>query len=199
MKRIFLAMFLGISTNLLFADPSSELVAKLSTWQIFQADFTQEVYSDQGVLLQRSTGDLIIEKPHHFYWRIHQPLEQIIVGSENQVEIYEPDLKQIIVKTFGEDDPSEVFLWLLADPGKLSADFAVSYQVPHYILQPHQANPLFSHIEIDFKDQQLEQMILKSPMGQVTKVSFSHIQTNPKISPQQFSLPHPKGVDVLHE
>ncbi|PHR80636.1 MAG: outer membrane lipoprotein carrier protein LolA [Colwellia sp.] len=73
------------------------LRAKLANLNYFSANFTQEVVSEAGELLEQSSGELAISKPNLANWHTLEPDELAIVSDGNDVWFYNPWIEQVSV------------------------------------------------------------------------------------------------------
>lgn len=75
----------------------SVLMAKLAKLDHFSANFDQEVLSESGELLEKSTGKLAISKPNLANWHTIEPDELAIVSDGQDVWFYNPWIEQVSV------------------------------------------------------------------------------------------------------
>ena len=69
--------------------------------QSARADFGQKVYDRERRLTQEARGTFSFRRPGRFRWATAQPYEQLIVGDGERVWIYDPDLRQVTVRSMG--------------------------------------------------------------------------------------------------
>ena len=85
------------STTQQSLDAKSTLMAKLANLAYFSANFSQEVHSDSGEILEQSTGKLAISKPNLANWHTIDPDELAIVSDGQDVWFYNPWIEQVSV------------------------------------------------------------------------------------------------------
>ena len=79
------------------SDTKSLLMAKLAYLNFFSANFSQEVLSESGELLEQSAGKLAISKPNLANWHTTEPDELVIVSDGKDVWFYNPWIEQVSV------------------------------------------------------------------------------------------------------
>jgi len=83
-----------INTN---SASKSLLMAKLSHLDFFTANFSQQVLSESGEVIEESTGKLAISKPNLANWQVLTPDELSIVSDGSSVWFYNPWIEQVSV------------------------------------------------------------------------------------------------------
>lgn len=73
------------------------LRAQLANLHFFSANFIQEVVSEAGEMLEKSSGNLAISKPNLANWHTLEPDELAIVSDGNDVWFYNPWIEQVSV------------------------------------------------------------------------------------------------------
>lgn len=77
------------------------------------ANFDQHVISQSNVSEIYSNGKIIIKKPDSIIWHIKNPFERVIKINDESINIYDPDLKQVIntnIDQFGDGDWINILL-----------------------------------------------------------------------------------------
>jgi outer membrane lipoprotein carrier protein len=168
-----------------------------------RAEFEQKVYDRERRLTQESRGTFSFQRPGRFRWATDQPYEQLIVGDGERVWIYDPDLKQVTVRSMGRA--------LGATPAALLAGSAQAEQAFELAdvgriagldwmeARPRDKDAGFERIRLGFGPAGIESMELHDHFGQTTLLRFSNITRNPPLEPGAFRFVPPKGVDVLGE
>lgn len=198
MRRLFLTIFLFIPL-ISFADPASNLQAKLNGLSSMTADFQQVVHDENGAVLQTSTGKLAILRPGKFRWQVLKPTPQIIVTDGKQVWIYDPGLEQVTIRQLGNSVGQTPILLLTSPNINLAAQFTVKQQASSFLLSPKKPEQDFQSVNLTFSGKQLTDMKLVTGLGQYSELKFSDIKLNPHLSATDFSFIPPKGVDVVRE
>ncbi|MDW5417326.1 outer membrane lipoprotein chaperone LolA [Iodobacter sp. CM08] len=202
MRQLALTLLLTLTSQIALADAASSLKDYLNNTKSMQASFKQVVSDRQGKT-QTSSGILAIQRPGLFRWMSQKPFEQLLLADGKQFWVYDPDLKQAIVKDIGkalESSPAallagnnqfERLYTLNALPNKNNIEWLEA--------KPKKADNSFDTIKLGFNQGQLTQMELHDHFGQTTRIYFSDIKINPKIDASQFRFTPPKDADVIRE
>jgi len=92
---------------------------------------------------------------------------------------------------------------LLSDPRPIEETFkarelGVSQGVAWVELVPHQQREGgFERIRIGLKDDWVRVMEMRDPLGQITRLTFQHLERNPVLADEAFVFEPPEGVDVI--
>ncbi|MEM9533934.1 MAG: outer membrane lipoprotein chaperone LolA [Pseudomonadota bacterium] len=167
----------------------------------YQADFLQEVYDDQGRLLERSWGNMSLATPAYLRWHYLGDFEQLIVADGEQVWNHDVDLEQVTVKdqiAAAGDSP----LYVLMAPAQLDTLYGLTLvaseaELARIRLTPRESRSDFEWIELDLEGPLLRGLAIADAFGQRTLIQFSEGQRNPALDPQRFRFSPPEGVDVL--
>lgn len=180
------------------ADPFVALAAQLDGLNAYSAGFTQQVRGPHGELVERSSGRVLLLRPH-FKWEVLEPYPQIIVADEHHLRVYDPDLAQVTLRPLDEvlaDTP----ISLLTHPGsELAAHFRVRREgaSEHFVLEPLRAQSVYSQIRLTFFEDSLVGLSIVDQLGQVTDIEFTPAPEGTVIQSSDFSLTLPAGTDVI--
>lgn len=160
-------------------DATLNLTQQLSTFQSFKANFHQITQNEDGMTMQESFGEMAVEKPNRFFFRIERPVKQLIVSDGVQIWIDEPDLNQVLVKSFDEAIATIPVALLIKSPEHIHNHFTVT-QLPSetpntcsFQLTPLQRNDLFDTVILSFESGQLTKMVVSSSLSSTTIWTFS--------------------------
>ena len=98
----FKKISLGLLATCCLASGSAwaDSIADLKTWlqgtRTLKADFAQT--SAGGIGGGKSQGTMAISRPGKFRWSINKPYSQLMVGDGSRIWLYDPELKQVIVR-----------------------------------------------------------------------------------------------------
>ena len=202
MRKLALMILVALTSQIAWADAVGDLKNYLNNTKSLQANFKQTVTNQQGKE-QTSSGVLAIQRPGLFRWMSQKPFEQLLLADGKQFWIYDPDLKQAIVKDIGKalesspaallagDNQFERLYNLRALPNKNDLEWLEA--------TPKKTDNSFDTIKLGFKQGQLTQMELHDHFGQTTRIYFSELKINPKIEASQFRFTPPKDADVIRE
>lgn len=184
-------------------DPTVSLRQFFSAVHSFEARFSQVVLDESLNAIQESSGTLWIERPNKFRWDYDLPFKQQIVADGSRIWVYDPELKQVTVRslTGGLGDTPAM---LLAGKGNLDANFTVKSlgtqgKLVWAKLTPKRKDGGFEDIRIGFEQGRLRMLEMVDGFGQTTRVTLQEPRENKKIEPAKFRFTPPKGVDVVGE
>lgn len=183
------------------ADAVTDLKAWLQETRTLKADFAQT--SAGGFTGGKSQGTMAISRPGKFRWSIVKPYNQLMVGDGQRIWLYDPELRQVIVrksdKALGGSPAA-----LLAGDNDVDQRFTLKTDGEHggaqwVIAEPRQNDTGFARIRIGLSGNELKGMILEDSFGQVTTLIFSNVIRNGDVAPSQFRFSPPAGVDILKQ
>lgn len=200
---VILASLLAIgSVHAQGKSAAEELTNLLQGYQTYQADFMQQVRSEQGQSIQEGRGELKAKRGGLFYWHIQPPMEQYIVADGEQVEVYDPDLEQVTIYPMDDKLTATPALLLSGNVEGLDESYRIS-QVSiegnghGFMLEPKDADSLFVSLTLLFDRKVLQEMRLKDSLGQSSLLQFSNVEINKEISDAAFTLEYPASVDII--
>lgn len=183
------------------ADTVTDLKAWLQETHTLKADFSQT--SSGGFTGGKSQGTMAISRPGKFRWAIAKPYQQLMVGDGSRIWLYDPELKQVIVrksdKALGGSPAA-----LLAGDNNVDQRFILKADGEHggaqwVVAEPKQNDTGFTRIRIGLSGNELKGMILEDSFGQVTTLIFSNVVRNGDVAASQFRFSPPAGVDILKQ
>jgi outer membrane lipoprotein carrier protein len=149
-----------------------------------------------------SSGTFLFARPGKFIWAYEKPYEQLLQADGDKLYVYDKDLNQVTVRKlggalgaspaailFGSNDLEKNFT--LRDAGMKEG-------IDWLELTPKSKDTQFQRVGIGFRNGNLEAMELHDVFGNVTLLTFSNIQKNPSLTPDQFKFTVPKGADVIN-
>jgi outer membrane lipoprotein carrier protein len=198
----FLIFFLFIPLHITHAaSASQELANLLNRLQSLQANFSQTVMDGRGQILQKTSGQMILQRPGRFRWEVMQPSKQLLIADGQRIWFYDIGLQQVMIQkqqTMAANSPAA----LLSDsPENLTKQFNVEFlmDVQGFYLIPKDQNALFRSITLIFQQNQLREMRLTDKLEQQTVIDFSQVKLNPSINAQTFHfvLPKDKNIEIV--
>jgi outer membrane lipoprotein carrier protein len=206
-KWFSLIIILACSAAKAQATPADQLMRALENIKTFQAHFEQKIRDANGESVSNMKGEVIIQRPGHFYWKSHAPDPILVVADGHTLWTYDIELSQVTKQPLKEtlrNSPAEL---LAGNVVKLTQSFKIDYAKPKqcnqksdtcYLLQPKEKDAAFSNIIIGFTKDKLTEVKMHDPMGQQVNTIFSSIKINAPINKQVFAFKPPKGVDVIN-
>jgi outer membrane lipoprotein carrier protein len=203
MKAVISLCLLLVSAPLLAADDAgiARMHAFLESVQSLKADFTQAVLDPNLKQVKQSSGTLLIKRPNHFRWDYTAPNKEIIVADGKRLWLYDVDLQQVSVKPLNDTLAASPAV-LLAGSNDVEKSFGVQELgekdgLVWVGLSPKVKDTDFESVKLGFKDQELQIMELKDNLGNLTRISFSHLQRNLALDDKSFNFTPPPGADVI--
>lgn len=190
--------FLLFFQSTVFAGVFERLQEELSGLESFSSRFTQQVYDEQGNILEESSGMFWLQLPARFQWHYLKPYEQKVISDGSTLYVYDPELLQL---TLSNLDTSALFwLELFRHPERLADNYhleAISSQDgDSMLLEPLDGQGSDAFIIKMSTDITIEQ---KNLLGQKTIWTLAQQQKNPQLPDSLFDFKPPVGVDVLDQ
>lgn len=185
------------------AAPLDQLRAFLTQTTAARGEFVQSVVSRAGAKPTVSSGRFVFQRPGKFRWIYEKPYEQLIVADGSRLVLFDKDLNQVTIRKLGASLPSSPASILFG-----SNDFEKEFEVVDagtrnglewVQAKPRAKDSTFERIDIGFRDGLPAAMQLADNFGQVTQLTFSDVERNPKLDAEAFRFTPPKGADVLED
>ncbi|MFC6631691.1 outer membrane lipoprotein chaperone LolA [Microbulbifer taiwanensis] len=191
---------LGVFAGTAWADATDELSRLLQPLAALSGNFQQTLLDERGEVLQKSSGNFSVQRPGKLRWQTGEPFPQLLVTNNKKLWLYDPDLEQVTVRPVDKRMKETPALLLGGKVEEIRGSFNVSSKKGGYHLTPKNASAPFKTMEIRFSGNGLPSgMTVRDGMGQTTKIKFSGMQANPKLSNSIFNFKPPKGTDVIRD
>lgn len=195
-KIFFSCLVFAAISNVANALPVNDLQELLREINTMSADFSQTVYSEDGVLLQEYKGQMDLKKPDLLRWETNEPDRTLVVTDGNRLWNYDVELEQVTVQDREEDNQSPL-AYILNDIDGIEKEYTVELsQDDCYALIPA-TEKTFDKIEMCFAKGKLTQLVIHDSLGQISTFDFYKIKLNKNIPLSRFKFTPPKGVDVI--
>ena len=177
----------------------------LESFDNYQADFAQETRDQDGRVVQKMTGVIVLQKPDHFYWESDEPFAQKLIGNGQMIWHFDKDLEQVVVQQYSDQREQTPMLLMLEDSERLAQAFEVleKAQKPqdevHFRLRALDDSTGLRYLNIYFADGLLAGLHFVDQLDQATEVTFSNRRINLSIEASLFTFAIPEGVDVVYE
>ncbi len=187
------------------APPSGSAIERMHAFlkdvHSLKADFTQVVLDNNMQQVRKSHGTLEIKRPDRFRWDYATPNQEIIVADGKRVWIYDVELQQITVKPLSGTLAASPAV-LLSGSNDVEKSFAIKELGTDEGLQwvgltPKIKDTDFESVKMGFKGNDVSVMELKDALGNLTRITFSHLVLNPAIPDSHFQFTPPAGADVI--
>ena len=206
-KKIMVVMALLICNVAVAGDEYAPLIENLSAFKRFEAAFVQESLDEKGQLLQSLSGQLIIEKPHRFFWQADEPAAQRLVCDGETIWHYDEDLEQVIVQKYADKKGQSPLLLILEDAAQIRQGFDVE-KIPTAIknatsfrlqTKMRDSSTAVDSIVLTFANQQLLSLSFVDVLKQKTSIHFSDIRIDHPVDKKLFTFIVPVDADVLYD
>ncbi|RPJ44702.1 MAG: outer membrane lipoprotein carrier protein LolA [Betaproteobacteria bacterium] len=199
-KLVFLLCLLP---GLASAAATDALKVFLDQTQTLKARFAQTVLDKNLKTLQQAQGVMQFSRPGKFRWDYVKPYEQTIVGDGSRLWIHDKDLNQVTVRKLDRALGASPAA-LLAGSNDLERDFTLSNAgikdgLDWLDAVPKSRDTVFERVRMGFGKSGLEAMELRDQFGQVTVITFTDVERNPRIPAEVFRFTPPQGADVISE
>jgi outer membrane lipoprotein carrier protein len=167
----------------------------------FYSEFIQTVTDSDGQQLQRSEGEVWIQKPGRFRWDYRKPYRQLIVADGKRLWTYDEDLEQATVKPVDEALSSTPAM-LLSGYRPLSDVMTWQPSASEdgerwFSLDPRQPDTAVEKVRIGFDKDQLAIIEVTDGFGNHTRIHFTRIMRNEAIDQDLFKLELPADTDII--
>ena len=172
--------------------------------QGLSANFSQRVFSSEGVLKESSSGKVQLQAPRQFRWEYLKPFPQLLVADGDHIWIYDPDMEQVTVRQQSLEEQNSP-LAMLIDPAEMERQFVAKEGGKGQGLEWLELTPRkpeeapFDRARLGFGASGLVRMEMFDGLGQRTVMGFSAWKRNPSFAPGTFTFKAPEGVDVVGE
>ena len=188
-------------------EAKSTLMAKLANLEYFSANFSQEVRSDAGEILETSSGKLAISKPNLANWHTIEPDELAIVSDGQDVWFYNPWIEQVSVYSLSAAIAKTPILLLTSkdetlwqqytvtkankNTDKESESFVISAKDVH-----SQIKSLTLIFDLSNKKGNLQQFYFLDATGQLSHIKLTHFDDQNIPDASLFNFVVPEGVQI---
>lgn len=176
----------------------------LKEFETLQADFTQTLLNEDGDQLEQTTGTLYLQQPGKFNWHYKEPYIQKIITNGEVLWIYDEDLEQLTIRNFESDMIERTPAAIILGNSKLEQHFIQvdlgDIEGFNWVeLTPRDLDAQYKNIRIGFDVKRLGMMIIADNLGQTTRIDFSDVNKNSKLSAELFNFSAPADIDVIDE
>lgn len=175
----------------------------LASVQALEAGFSQQVVDSRGVVLEDSSGSVVMQRPGRFRWNYTVPFERVIVADGERIWLYEADLSQVTIRRLSAGIGDTPAALLTGRESVLDRfDVARSWQedgLAHVRLVPRSADADFAAVSLAFDGAVLRRLVLDDRLGQQTRIELTAVRVNQPVPAGQFRFEPPAGVDVIDD
>jgi outer membrane lipoprotein carrier protein len=172
-------------------------------WELLSAQdqasgrFLQEIYAEDGELLERSSGRYAVLRPDFFRWEIDYPDRQQIVVAGDVLWHYDIDLAAASRRDTRENSEFNALELLAGDSDELRERFAVEVLGDdRYRLVPRFVQAGFTAVDLSWRDGAIIGMEISDRSGQRIRLALTPAADASTLTPADFEFDLPEGVDV---
>ncbi|MCE2990363.1 MAG: outer membrane lipoprotein chaperone LolA [Nitrosomonadaceae bacterium] len=170
--------------------------------QSARGEFTQTVTDPRGKAAPPVKGTLVFQRPGKFRWVYDKPA-QTIVGDGKRVWFFDQDLNQVSIRKL-EAAFASTPAALLAGRAEVEAAFTLvaggdAEGLVWVNAEPKQKDAGIERVRMGFAATDLRVMELADAFGNRTRIAFTRLDRNARVSPSDFTFVTPKGADVVGE
>ena len=166
-----------------------------------QGRFEQSLIDAEGIVQERSSGTLEIERPGRFRWSYSEPYEQWLVADGLNIWSYDVDLAQVTVKPQAKALANTPALLLGGSEDALSQfsfDGSMVEKGTTWVrMIPIDTQSGFERMELGFMGGQLTRMVFFDNLEQTTLVALYDVTTNEPIDSDRFEVQVPDDADLV--
>jgi outer membrane lipoprotein carrier protein len=202
MKRLLLAVSLGLAAIAAHADAVDTLKDFIRDVKTGRAQFTQTVTSPDGAKKKTSTGSFEFSRPNRFRFVYAKPFEQVIVADGQKVWIYDADLNQASSRKFSAALGATPAALLAG--GSLDKDFDLAALPARDGLDWASATPkandgAFKSVRVGFRGKELAALEIVDAFDQRSLLQFSQFTAGVGFGAETFQFKPPAGADVIEQ
>ena len=166
-----------------------------------QGRFEQSLIDAEGVVVERSSGTLEIERPGRFRWSYAEPYEQWLIADGLNIWSYDVDLAQVTVKPQAKALANTPALLLGGSADALSQfsfeGSVVEKGTTWVRMIPIDTKSGFERMELGFMNGQLTRMVFFDNLDQTTLIALYDVTTNEPIDSERFEFRPPDDADLV--
>ena len=171
-------VILGCYALLLSAALQADVLETLAEREGMAGQFTQEIISPEGEVLERSSGSFGLLRPHFFRWEILTPDSQLLLADGETLTQIDWDLEVVVERPISET-ASSPFQWLLASRTVLESAFDISLSGNAAVLISTDSRSPFQRLQIEQMAETVWRLDAKDQGGQVLRVELNENADSP--------------------
>lgn len=173
----------------------------LTETKTMSASFAQTLRTDDGDILQESSGKFYLNRPGKFRWSYAEPYPQEIVSDGKSIWIYDVDLQQVTVQKQTKA-LSNTPMALMEGKLKLAEAYTVTELddrdgIYRLKLSSKTGDTDFAELVVGVDKTGMRFMQLRDQFEQTTDIVFNDLVSNSKLARELFEFVPPEGVDVF--
>ncbi|ABM03456.1 outer membrane lipoprotein carrier protein LolA [Psychromonas ingrahamii 37] len=192
---ILLTSFLSSAVSA--ATDSQLLKEKLAKFSFINAEFSQQVSSPEGKILDDSQGMLAISRPGKFRWEVLMPEEELIVSDGQTMWMYSPFIEQVTLLNLSDAIQGTPFILLSGANESQWADYQVNKVNDQFIVKNIAGTVQDRSFIFEFnKSSQVSKFVVIEALGQRSEFKLSHKVLSKPWVEGFFDFSIPAGVEI---
>jgi outer membrane lipoprotein carrier protein len=176
-----------------------ELSGALQDIQQLQGNFAQRQYGANDVLLVESSGTFRLLRPGYFAWEIVSPDSQLIIASPEFIWHYDRDLETVTRRPVTDNAQMSPLQVLGGDDAVLREKYSVTRaDNGSFTLTPLAADAGFKRLNLQLDGSRITGMDILDNLNQRVVVVFEQMDSQTKLSSDDFAFSPPDGVDLFY-
>lgn len=179
------------------SEAKQTLMKRLSGFNQFSANFSQQVIDEEQNVLQEGQGKLAVKKPNLVYWETQQPEESFIVSDGKTLWFYDPFIEQATAYRVDASVANTPILLLTSSDESLWQQYSVSKQSnDNYLIHSNDINSRVKTLELSFlaDSSMLESFSILDSTGQLSFIKLQGVNTTEELTSTLFKFTLPEGV-----
>lgn len=186
-----------------WASGIEQLSEFLKSTQSASGSFVQENSGRNGSAKKNFSGTFVFKRPGKFVWSYDKPYKQDIYSNGRQVSVWDPDLRQVTVRSVVGAMPASPAAILFGN-NDFRRDFTVKELAAEDGAEwieavPKNKDSSFRDFRIGFRVAMPVAMVMHDSFGQTLSLKFSGWKKNPAVAPARFEFKPPRGTEILKE
>ena len=173
-------VILGCYALLLSAALQADVLETLAEREGMAGQFTPEIISPEGEVLERSSGSFGLLRPHFFRWEILTPDSQLLLADGETLTQIDWDLEVVVERPISETASSPL-QWLLASRTALDSAFNISLSGDAAVLISADSQSPFQRLHIEQMAETVWRLDAEDQGGQVLRVELRENVDSPPL------------------
>lgn len=196
-------MFINLFTTSIFAITKDFFWDKyIGDINSISADFIQETRTDDGFIMQKSSGEMIIQRPNQLKWNTFKPQVVSIIADGKYIWYYEKDINQAIkynIQRLVGASPLQV-LWQKYDEILQTFNTELVQNRDGYVLiLTPKLDSVYKQVKLYIHDEKIFIIEFQDSLSQITQIKLSKVTYNKAYTPATFEFNLPKNAELIDQ
>jgi outer membrane lipoprotein carrier protein len=173
------------------------LMKKLANLIAFKANFEQQIFNEEGQLLQTNQGNLAVSKPNLLYWHIKTPDESLIVSDGKTLWFYDPFIEQVSLYAIDKAINNTPVLLLVSPEPNIWQNYHVKQlSENHFSIMSKDENSQVKSLTLVFTENRLTNFEILDATGQISRITLTHTKELTADDKHLFQFTPAQGVEI---